>query len=393
MKTDAVIKQIVQKIEVCDNKEFASLKSHPGDRRITQAIGKDGTSLLLERLDLQAYARSASLEEPFHRRIRPIEQEFAHKFKDFHLQIWVSLADLDEHFVGTLAEALRAWIESRADELPIGQGQWVNRWLGLPTRFYALKGHGGGIHVGQIAPPIDQEFLSNQIASHIREILKSDVKPDVAVFLTSDTLLLTKIEVFEAFLSVDPKLRSILRQIWWIRLFAGERLDLCCLSASEPLMRCANGLIYQFFTEEIVIAAHEMQLRENGGGKEGIHDINLLRSALAQPSAGCAGAFFHPSLFDMAAAYLFHLANNHSFNDGNKRTALAVAIEFLELHDVTIDAEQEELVSLTLEAVGHNKDPQAAKSKISAFFRSHIRHSDANKFLNFLHFDSTVAKE
>ena len=38
----------------------------------------------------------------------------------------------------------------------------------------------------------------------------------------------------------------------------------------------------------------------------------------------------------MAAAYAYHLCQNHSFIDGNKRTALAAALVFLELNGITI---------------------------------------------------------
>lgn len=44
-----------------------------------------------------------------------------------------------------------------------------------------------------------------------------------------------------------------------------------------------------------------------------------------------------PLLFDpieMAAAYLFYLCRNHAFVDGNKRTALAACLVFLEQNDL-----------------------------------------------------------
>lgn len=57
------------------------------------------------------------------------------------------------------------------------------------------------------------------------------------------------------------------------------------------------------------------------GGAHGIRDLGLLQSALAMPSAGFGGEFFHIDIFEMAAAYAFHIAQNHPFLDGNKRTA------------------------------------------------------------------------
>jgi death-on-curing protein len=38
----------------------------------------------------------------------------------------------------------------------------------------------------------------------------------------------------------------------------------------------------------------------------------------------------------MAAAYAYHLCQNHPCIDGNKRTALAAALVFLELNGTTI---------------------------------------------------------
>ena len=37
---------------------------------------------------------------------------------------------------------------------------------------------------------------------------------------------------------------------------------------------------------------------------------------------------------EIAAAYLFYLCRNHPFNDGNKRTALAACLIFLESNDL-----------------------------------------------------------
>lgn len=37
---------------------------------------------------------------------------------------------------------------------------------------------------------------------------------------------------------------------------------------------------------------------------------------------------------EIAAAYLFYLCRNHAFVDGNKRTALAACLVFLELNDL-----------------------------------------------------------
>ena len=53
---------------------------------------------------------------------------------------------------------------------------------------------------------------------------------------------------------------------------------------------------------------------------------------MAQASATYGGKYLHAGLFEMAAAYAFHIAQNHPFLDGNKRTALNAAIVFLGLN-------------------------------------------------------------
>ena len=91
-----------------------------------------------------------------------------------------------------------------------------------------------------------------------------------------------------------------------------------------------------FLTLAEVLEIHR-ELLEAHGGRGGIRDIGLLESAVAMPHSGSAGGYHHRSLFDMAAAYAFHIAENQPFVDGNKRAALAAALVFLELNDVPID--------------------------------------------------------
>jgi death-on-curing protein len=90
-----------------------------------------------------------------------------------------------------------------------------------------------------------------------------------------------------------------------------------------------------FLTLAEVIEIHADQIHRYGG-QAGVRDIGLLESALAQPEASFAGAWLHKDHYEMAAAYAYHLCQNHPFIDGNKRTALAAALVFLELNDISI---------------------------------------------------------
>lgn len=102
----------------------------------------------------------------------------------------------------------------------------------------------------------------------------------------------------------------------------------------------------KFFTVEQVIEIHDAFLKDHGG-LPGIRDKGLLVSAVEMPRASMFGEYLHKTIYDKAAAYLFHLVQNHPFNDGNKRTGALTAILFLEENGIKIafsDKNYEEFV-------------------------------------------------
>jgi death-on-curing protein len=107
--------------------------------------------------------------------------------------------------------------------------------------------------------------------------------------------------------------------------------------------------VVDFLTLDEVLAIHAHQIARYGGAP-GVRDAALLDSALAMPRARFAGEWLHPTLVEQAAAYLFHLARNHPFVDGNKRVALAVCLVFLRLNGVRIRATDDALVALVVGA-------------------------------------------
>ncbi len=90
-----------------------------------------------------------------------------------------------------------------------------------------------------------------------------------------------------------------------------------------------------FLTLAEVIEIHADQIARYGGSN-GVRDINLLSSAAAMPYASFSNSFLHSDIYEMAAAYAFHICQNHPFVDGNKRTALASALVFLELNGISV---------------------------------------------------------
>ena len=92
---------------------------------------------------------------------------------------------------------------------------------------------------------------------------------------------------------------------------------------------------------EVALAVHSEQLAEFGGG-EGIRDIGLFESAMARPEN--LAAYGEPDVAALAASYAFGLARNYPFVDGNKRTAAAVSITFLDLNGCRFSGSDAEIV-------------------------------------------------
>jgi death-on-curing protein len=122
-----------------------------------------------------------------------------------------------------------------------------------------------------------------------------------------------------------------------------------------------------FLTLDEVLALHADQI-ERYGGDPGVRDLGLLESALAAPRATFAGGLLHPTVPEMAAAYLFHLVRNHPFLDGNERAGLAAAIAFLGLNDLWLEADEDELVALVVGVA----EGSVGKAEVAVFVARHV---------------------
>ncbi len=103
----------------------------------------------------------------------------------------------------------------------------------------------------------------------------------------------------------------------------------------------------RFLTIDEVLLFHEMQLMRYGGAP-GVRDLGMLESAVAMPQAGFGEQYLHSDLFEMAAAYLFHIVMNHPFVDGNKRTGTHAALVFLADHGYTFSLSEDEKYDLVI---------------------------------------------
>ncbi|MFH1150807.1 MAG: type II toxin-antitoxin system death-on-curing family toxin [Actinomycetota bacterium] len=113
-----------------------------------------------------------------------------------------------------------------------------------------------------------------------------------------------------------------------------------------------------------ILELHQDQI-ERYGGSPGTRDTGILQSAAAMPQAGIADRYLHEDIFEMAAAYLYHIVKDHPFVDGNKRTGAVAAIVFLKMNeiDVTVDVDElENMVRSVAEGV-------LSKQDVASFFR------------------------
>jgi death-on-curing protein len=128
----------------------------------------------------------------------------------------------------------------------------------------------------------------------------------------------------------------------------------------------------KFLTRDQVIALHKLQI-DQFGGVAGVKDEGLLLSALGQPESGSGDKYFHNDLYEMAAAYLFHLVKNHAFNDGNKRIAALAAAVFLQVNGLIVVADEDEFERLVLDAA----QSLVLKKQIADFFRKNTTPQDS----------------
>ncbi|MDZ7720196.1 MAG: type II toxin-antitoxin system death-on-curing family toxin [Balneolaceae bacterium] len=104
----------------------------------------------------------------------------------------------------------------------------------------------------------------------------------------------------------------------------------------------------KFLDKKIILAFHQDQVKIYGG-KDGVRDEGLLESAFAQPQDSFGGENVHSSIFEMAAAYGFHICKNHPFFDGNKRTALVAIYTFLYVNGYRLQADKKSLYAVMID--------------------------------------------
>ncbi|MCC7334491.1 MAG: type II toxin-antitoxin system death-on-curing family toxin [Pirellulaceae bacterium] len=103
----------------------------------------------------------------------------------------------------------------------------------------------------------------------------------------------------------------------------------------------------RFLTLGELIELHRRIVKQSGGAN-GIRDLGLAESALAQPQMAFGGVELYPTLAEKAAALCFSLVMNHPFVDGNKRIGHAAMETFLVMNGFEINADVDDSESIIL---------------------------------------------
>ena len=109
----------------------------------------------------------------------------------------------------------------------------------------------------------------------------------------------------------------------------------------------------RFLTLELVVLIHRRSLAEHGG-IDGVRDPGGVESALA--AGQNTWLYRGGDLFEIAAAYAFHLAEAQAFLDGNKRMAIASALFFLAANGVRGVPNQNEIYHAMIAIARHELD-------------------------------------
>ena len=123
----------------------------------------------------------------------------------------------------------------------------------------------------------------------------------------------------------------------------------------------------RFLSVGDVLAIHQNTIAAEGG-MGGLRDAGLLESAVLMPQQQFGGDYLHPDLPAMAAAYLFHIAQNHAFHDGNKRTAALASLVFLNINGVETLPAPKTLERITLTVAASETD----KAELTEWMRTQV---------------------
>jgi death-on-curing protein len=133
-----------------------------------------------------------------------------------------------------------------------------------------------------------------------------------------------------------------------------------------------------FLTFDDICAIHDRALEEFNQGMPGFLDENVVRSAAGQPEQALGSDYFYEFPAGMAAAYLYFLVNQQGFLNGNKRTAVGAALEFLAQNGYKLAVTSYELYEFTRHVAGEDVkgDRKVILAEITGWVVDHLEPLD-----------------
>jgi death-on-curing protein len=120
-----------------------------------------------------------------------------------------------------------------------------------------------------------------------------------------------------------------------------------------------------FLSTEQIEKLHRESIQQFGGTL-GVRDQNALESAIFHPQN--VYLYGDADVFDISAAYAYHIAQAQAYLDGNKRTGVAAALEFLGLNGISIRVDSMPIYELMIAIAEPRATRQDLASKLRELF-------------------------
>lgn len=128
---------------------------------------------------------------------------------------------------------------------------------------------------------------------------------------------------------------------------------------------------YTFLDFDRIVQLNRLAVK-TFGGSDGVRDRGLIESAIYQPQASFGEQYLHETIYQMAAAYYYHISESQGFSDGNKRTGFLALFAFLKLNGCDLTIPDDYLWPILLEVASGKK----SKRELADFLTENVTCKD-----------------
>lgn len=128
---------------------------------------------------------------------------------------------------------------------------------------------------------------------------------------------------------------------------------------------------YTFLDFDRIVQLNRLAVK-TFGGSDGVRDKGLIESAIYQPQASIGDQYLHETIYQMAAAYYYHISESQGFSDGNKRTGFLALFAFLKLNGCDLTIPDDYLWPMLLEVASGTK----SKGELADFLTENVTCKD-----------------